>query len=316
VPPSIGGTRSIESEGSRQVELWRLLKLVQQAQGHSLDFQESYGLTAAQFSVLSAVVSSPGIDQRTVSEGTFIGKSTLAGVVNRLVAQDLMYAVRHPEDARRDYLLPSRTAMNLIYEATPELLKRNETFLSVLPRDKAEEFLQALEVVGFTGQEERRSKYVIHSPDGQGPVVDVTWGPGRLLRASLRRYGQIWADQIRDITAPQAAVLAVLSEQAGLSQRALGDLLGTNKASVAEMVGRMLRRNFISRTRDPADRRRLVLQLTPEGTASLKTLEPSVNQVDAGFLQPLAASGRELLLWGLGHLVEAHRLTPSPDLSL
>lgn len=287
------------------VETWQLLKLVQRRQSFALDFEQSYNITGPQFSVLSAVVSSPGIDQRSVSSGTFIGKSTLVGIVSRLENRDLITVEDNLHDGRRDSLTPTVAGGSLAYAATPELLRRNDEFLAVIPHQRLDEFLHVIETVGFHGQEERRSRYIINSPDSDSPPINVTWGPGRLLRASLQRYGRVWADRITETTPAQFAVLGALHEHSPLTQRALGDMIGTNKASVTEMMDRLLRRGLIRKQPDTTDARRRLLHLTPDGDELLATLTPIVEFIDADFLTPIDPDQCSFLRWGLQRLISS-----------
>lgn len=284
-------------------DLWPLLKKVQQRQWHDIDFQETYGLNSSQFAVLSAIVSSPGLDQQTVSSVTFIGKSTLVAVVTRLEDRRLIHIEASPTDGRRYALYPTYEGRELAYVATPEVLRRNQRFLAPLGENR-EAFLRSLEVVAFHGQEERRSRYFITSPDDAGPPITVTWGPGRLLRASIRRYSRLWDATIRFPTPQQHAVLRRVRDSPDTSQTALGDAISTTKASVAEMVARLLAHDLIARRRDEADGRRDLLRLTPGGEELLHSIEPCVQEVDDAFFTGLDAAGRRLVVECLARLAE------------
>jgi MarR family transcriptional regulator, temperature-dependent positive regulator of motility len=71
-----------------------LLRTLQQAQSQVRDRVAGGAVTGAQLSVMAAVVSHPGIDQRGVTTVTFIDMSTVASVVSKLVRRGLLISSR------------------------------------------------------------------------------------------------------------------------------------------------------------------------------------------------------------------------------
>src|SRR5438093_6904700 len=88
-------------------------------------------------------------------------------------------------------------------------------------------------------------------------VLAVQREGNRMLAAALRPLG---------LTPSQAEVLSVLDERGPLSLTGLGELLvcesGTNPS---RLVDRMVIADLLERTTDPADRRHIVVSLTPAG---------------------------------------------------
>jgi DNA-binding MarR family transcriptional regulator len=68
----------------------------------------------------------------------------------------------------------------------------------------------------------------------------------------------------------------------------LSETLHWNRAEVVELVDGLVRRGFVARTRDKADRRRFLISLTPAGEQWLTPLAKSV-------LRELVVSGPDLL---------------------
>jgi DNA-binding MarR family transcriptional regulator len=68
----------------------------------------------------------------------------------------------------------------------------------------------------------------------------------------------------------------------------LVDALGWNRSEVVELVDDLVRRGFVARTRDKADRRRFLISLTPAGEQWLTPLAKDV-------LRELVVSGPDLL---------------------
>lgn len=103
--------------------------------------------------------------------------------------------------------------------------------------------------------------------------------------------------------ASRRRIIALLDEHGALTQRQLQELLGIQAGSLSELVVRMERFGVITRRTDEADRRRIVLELTPLGKA--RALEPRVMDDDRLFAA-LTAEEREELRRILQKIDDAH----------
>lgn len=65
----------------------------------------------------------------------------------------------------------------------------------------------------------------------------------------------------------QPPLLRILTEQEGLAQRELADLLGVKPATISKMLERMERAGFLERRPDPKDQRVSRVYLTAQGRA-------------------------------------------------
>lgn len=90
------------------------------------------------------------------------------------------------------------------------------------------------------------------------------------------------------------AVLSVLAE-GPVSQARLGDLIGVNRTVMITVVGRLEEAGLVRRDRDPADRRRYALAVTPDGKTLLAAMLTAARQADSALLAPLSAAQRERL---------------------
>jgi DNA-binding MarR family transcriptional regulator len=68
-----------------------------------------------------------------------------------------------------------------------------------------------------------------------------------------------------EITYPQYLVLSALWETDGLSVGAIAERLGLDSSNVTPLVKRMEAGRLVSRQRNPADERQVVVSLTPQG---------------------------------------------------
>jgi DNA-binding MarR family transcriptional regulator len=92
------------------------------------------------------------------------------------------------------------------------------------------------------------------------------------------------------LTALQYTALTVLERHAELTASRLAHRSFVTAQTMADMVTTLLERGYVERHRDPADRRRLVLALTPAGRAVLDDYRPQVAALEADMLSPLSAA--------------------------
>jgi DNA-binding MarR family transcriptional regulator len=88
------------------------------------------------------------------------------------------------------------------------------------------------------------------------------------------------------------AVLASLAEQGSASQAALGRRLWIDRSDLHGLLGEMERDGLVARARDPQDRRRNVVSLTPAGKTALKRLDKRIDAAQSTLLEPLSAKER------------------------
>jgi DNA-binding MarR family transcriptional regulator len=94
-------------------------------------------------------------------------------------------------------------------------------------------------------------------------VLDLVPRAMRLLREEMRREAGV------GLSVPQFRVLAFLGRSPGASLSAVAAFLGVADATASAMVDRLVRRRLLTRGEDPAERRRVALALTAQGTALL-----------------------------------------------
>ncbi len=125
-----------------------------------------------------------------------------------------------------------------------------------------------------------------------GPPEDYALGEqvGHLLRRANQRHlalfqGIMGEDQP---TAMQFAALVTLWREGLLSQNLLGRQLAMDPATVKGVVARLMARGMVTRQRDGADARRLLVALTPVARAALPALVEKARAVTAATLAPLS----------------------------
>ena len=93
-----------------------------------------------------------------------------------------------------------------------------------------------------------------------------------------------------DLTALQYTALTVLERHADLTAAHLARHSFVTAQTMADMVTALLGRGLIERHRDPADKRRLVIALTPAGSGLLDELRPRVAALEARMLVGLSGA--------------------------
>jgi len=97
------------------------------------------------------------------------------------------------------------------------------------------------------------------------------------------------------ITLWQLAALAELGDQGPAAQNELAAGLGVDPSDMVRLMDGLLADGLVSRDRDPSDRRRYRISLTPQGRKALTTARAVVREVEKTTLQPLTAAERVTL---------------------
>ncbi|NUW43625.1 MarR family winged helix-turn-helix transcriptional regulator [Nonomuraea rhodomycinica] len=131
----------------------------------------------------------------------------------------------------------------------------------------------------------------------------------------LSKLGQATAERFAERLAPlglrprHCAVLQLL-EGAPLGQLALARTIGVTPSVVVDMLDELEGVGAVRRTRDTADRRRQLVELTDEGRELSLSAARAAAQVDAELLSGLAPDQRSALRRALTAIATAQDLLP------
>ncbi len=112
----------------------------------------------------------------------------------------------------------------------------------------------------------------------------------RVTRAVARVYARRF-----QLSAPEWRTMAVLGRYGAMTANSVVERTSMDKVRVSRAVARLLARERVTRRTDPDDRRRAILDLTPEGRAVYAMVVPMVMAVESELLSGLSAEERTML---------------------
>jgi MarR family transcriptional regulator, lower aerobic nicotinate degradation pathway regulator len=101
-------------------------------------------------------------------------------------------------------------------------------------------------------------------------------------------------------------ILAALDDFGPLSQQQLADALDFDKSHLVARIDHLESRGLVTRTQDPADRRRNQVALTQAGQKLITQLRPAARKSQQGFLEGLSPAERKTLISLLRRALDAN----------
>ncbi len=118
----------------------------------------------------------------------------------------------------------------------------------------------------------------------------------RTIRAEMRGH------RSPDLSVPQFRTLLFLRRQPGVSISDVAEHIGLTLPSVSKMVDRLVTRGLVMRHSAPGDRRRICLELTPLGAATLEATTRTTRERLSVRLAALAPETRAVVVQAMHSL--------------
>lgn len=138
-------------------------------------------------------------------------------------------------------------------------------------------------------------------------AFDLASRPGFLIRRLHQIHVALFIEECAafEVTPVQYSLMTVLHARPGLEQARLGEETGVDRATLANVVGRLERRGLVRRRPSGRDRRVRLVSLTPAGAALLIQMEEPARRAHTRTLAALPPDARHAFTHALAHLVEA-----------
>ena len=132
--------------------------------------------------------------------------------------------------------------------------------------------------------------------------------PGHQIRRAHQLSIALFMEETAefDVTPVQFAILNALMDDPGEDQVTLSGRVAFDAATSGSVLGRLEAKGWVRREADPADKRRKLLWVTPEGQKVALQMKRAVNKVQARLLDPLSAAERKRFGALLGKLIAGH----------
>lgn len=138
---------------------------------------------------------------------------------------------------------------------------------------------------------------------------DLYEAPGHLIRrlqqAAVSMFMTETASAGLDLTPVQFGALTMTKHHPGIDQVTLAGLIAYDKATIGEVVSRLVAKGLIARKVSKADRRSRELFVTEEGMDLLAKMVPGVQRVQDQLLAVLSDSEQEQFLDLLKRVTES-----------
>jgi DNA-binding MarR family transcriptional regulator len=135
----------------------------------------------------------------------------------------------------------------------------------------------------------------------------------------LARLGRVASRQLTEelvgtgLKPPHAAILIMLRDLGPMSQQAIGERLHVDPSNLVAFLNALEADELLVRKRDPSDRRRHIVEITPKGVERMPACAEPVGSLDEQLLAGLSGEEREQLHRMLAQILENMALEESTE---
>lgn len=124
-----------------------LARAYQEFEAYSSTHIRGMGLLPVQFDVIATLANQPPMTFKQLGEKTLISKSSLTGVVERMVHKGFISTLENPDDARSFLLKLTPKGQKTFEQAFPEHLKHLEKVFKKLSKKQLKEIEASLKTL-------------------------------------------------------------------------------------------------------------------------------------------------------------------------
>ncbi len=145
-------------------------------------------------------------------------------------------------------------------------------------------------------------------------IKDLNKSPYHLLRKAWQYAGDLYSEQVGPdgLTHRQFTVLLAVEQNEGASQTDLVRITGIDRSTLADLVGRMIKKGLLQRRRTREDQRTNAVRLSAAGRRALESVQPAAALTDRKLLSALPAAKRREFVSALSIIANAMEESRQP----
>lgn len=128
--------------------------------------------------------------------------------------------------------------------------------------------------------------YYAQTPDANVRATEAVMNTIKTADLVFDRIGRLLRPL--NISAAGGLVLGILRDHGAMAPSELGERLIVTRATVTGLLDSLQRRGFVTRSQNPADRRSLVVEITPEGLLVLQQLRTLIHHHEQTWMSALS----------------------------
>ena len=141
-------------------------------------------------------------------------------------------------------------------------------------------------IIGAMAKIQMSDDFYDQTPDAKVAATEAVMNTVRTADMLFDRIGRLLRPL--DVSAAGGLVLGILRDHGRMSPSELGERLIVTRATVTGLLDSLERRGFVSRSANPADRRGLLIDITPAGLAVVQELRTIVHRNEKDWMSVLS----------------------------
>ena len=129
---------------------------------------------------------------------------------------------------------------------------------------------------------EMPADYYAQTPEANVLATEAVMNTIKTADLIFNRIGRLLRPL--NVSAAGGLVLGVLRDHGAMSPSELGERLIVTRATVTGLLDSLERRGFVKRSTNPADRRSLVVEITPDGLVVLQALRTLIHRHEQSWM--------------------------------